>query len=156
MIDDRRLRPPERYEKALVALTSSHPFDTKQAAMMFTAGLGYYLRKREQLGKAGEGVRWEVFERSQDAAFIYALGLDETKAIAVLSGEGEEDLVKIFEEYATAGLQYIQENFLDRPGDTLDNILLLLADARRTDKGAVPGLEGLSTADLSLLGGLGS
>ena len=156
MIDDRRLRPPERHEKALEAITSSHPFDTKQAAMMFAAGLGYYLRKREALGKGGEGVRWQVFERSQDAAFVYALGLDETKAIAVLSGEKEEELVAIFEEYVAAGLQYIQENFLDRPGDTLDNILLMLADARRSDMGAVPGLEGLSTADLSLLGGLGS
>jgi dnd system-associated protein 4 len=156
MIDDRRLRPPERYEKALEAITSSHPFDTKQAAMMFAAGLGCYLHKRESLGKGGEGVRWQVFERSQDAAFLYALGLEETKAITVLSGEREEELVAIFEEYVAAGLQHIQENFLDRPGDILDYILLLLADARLADRGAVPGLEGLSTADLSLLGGLGS
>ena len=156
MIDDRRLRPPERYEKALDTLTGGRLFDTKQAAMMFAAGLGYYLRKRETLGKAGEGVRWQVFERSQDAAFIYALGLDETKAITVLSSEKEEDLVTIFEEYATAGLQHIQEHFIDRPGDVLDNILLALADARRADTGIAPGLEGLSSADLSLLGGLGS
>ena len=156
MIDDRRLRPAERYEKTLDAITSGHPFDTKQAAMMFAAALGRSLPKREELGKAGEGVRWQVFERSQDAAFVYALGLSENKAIDVLSSDKEEELVQIFEEYVAAGLQHIQEHYLDRPGDILDNILLLLADARRVDTAAVPGLEGLSTADLSLLGGLGA
>lgn len=154
-MDDRRLRPPESGEKTLETLVHSRIFETKQSALTFAAALGYYLGRREPLQKAGEGIRWQVFERSQDAAFIYALGLADAGAISILGPELEDGMVTTFEEFAAAGLRYIEEQFIDRPGDILDHLLLLLADARRLASGSIPGLEGLTAADLGLLGGVG-
>lgn len=156
MMDDRRLRPPEAAEAALDTLIQHRVFETKQQALTFAAALGAYFGRREPVLKAGEGIRWQVFERSQDAAFIYSLGLADAGAISVLGPEHEDALTSTFEEYAAAGLKYIAENFVDRPGDILDNLLLLLADARKAASGPIPGLEGLTAADLGLLGGLGS
>lgn len=156
MMDDRRLRPPESGEATLDTLVQNRIFETKQNALTFAAALGYYLGRREPINKAGEGIRWQVFERSQDAAFIFSLGLADDGAINILGLEREDDLAATFEEYAAAGLKYIEEKFIDRPGDILDNLLLLLADARKVSSGPIPGLEGLTAADLGLLGGLGS
>jgi dnd system-associated protein 4 len=154
MMDDRRLRPPETGEATLGTLVENGVFETKQNALTFAAALGFYLGKREPIQKAGEGIRWQVFERSQDAAFIYSLGLAEAGVIHILGLEQEDALAEIFEQYASGGLKYIAENFIDRPGDILDNLLLLIADARKAATGPIPGLEGLTAADLGLLGGL--
>jgi dnd system-associated protein 4 len=156
VIDDRRLRPPAALESTLETLTDERNFETRQSALTFAAALGFYLKKNEPIQKGGEGIRWQVFERSQDAAFIYSLALAERDTIDVLRAENEEDLATIFEEYAAAGLRYLQDKIIGRPGDALDHLLLILADARSSATSPVPGLDGLSSADLGLLGGLGN
>jgi dnd system-associated protein 4 len=155
MMDERRLRPPGSGEATLDTLIEHRVFDTKQNALTFAAAMGFYLEKSESIQRPGEGIRWQVFERSQDHAFVYALGLASATSIDILGAEREDELVTTFEEHAAAGLRYIEDKYIDRPGDLLDNLLLLLADARNMSSAPVTGLEGLTVADLGLLGGLG-
>lgn len=155
MSEPRRVHPPEKYEGLLDNLVNKeHCFETKHAAMMFAAALGYYLQREAELGKAGEGIRWQIFERTQDTPFMFALALARDGSISVLEETRRDDLVEAFEQYAAAGLQYLQENVVAKPGEVLDNILLLMAEARKQYAPPVPGLEALSPADMDLLTGL--
>ncbi len=148
---------PEKFEKLIEKLTEQGLFETKQAAMTFAAAVGwYFVGKREFRGKAGEGIRWSVFERNNDDAFIHALALTESESIEILGRDRQEkddDPVKVFEEYATAGLQYIQEKCVDAPGDVLDNFLSLIAEVNSNTAEPPPGLEGLTSEALDFLAG---
>lgn len=154
MTDDRRLRPPDEHEKTIDLLVKKGIFETKQAALTFAAALGYFRSKRRKLDSAGEGVRWQVFERSQDTAFIFALAITSEKTINVLEPEtGNKDPVaQTFEEYAAGGLDAIGELVASSGGETLDALLLLLAEARRESAERPAGLEGLSPSTLDVLG----
>lgn len=159
MNETRRIRPPARFDDLIDKLVfqKDSPFETKQALMMFAAAIGYSIvGKREPIEKAGEGIDWGIFERRQDTSFIYALALADKESIAILGQENqdEDDLITIFEEYAAAGLQYIKQHCVDVPGNALDNLLSFLADARMRHSDPPPGLDGLTTAELELLGGI--
>lgn len=148
---------PAKFEKLVDRLTEQGPFETKQAAMTFAAAVGwYFVRKRESRGKGSHEIRWNTFESSNDDAFIHALALAESDSIEILGRdrqEDEDDPIKVFEEYATAGLQYIQDKCVDAPGDLLDNLLSLLAEVNTNADEPPPGLEGLTSEDLDFLGG---
>jgi dnd system-associated protein 4 len=148
---------PAKFEKLIDILTEQGPFETKQAAMTFAAAVGwYFVRKREPRGKGSHEIRWSVVESSNDDAFIHALALAESDSIEILGrdrAENEDDPIRVFEEYATAGLQYIQDKCVDAPGDLLDNLLNLIAEVNTSPVAPPPGLEGLTPEALDFLGG---
>lgn len=150
---------PTKFEPLIDKLTESGQgiFETKQAAMTFAAAVGwYFVRKREARGGHGKEIRWSVFEGNNDDTFIYALALAESESIEILGRdrkEGEDDPIKVFEEYATAGLQYIQDKCVDVPGDLLDNLLSLIAEVNTSSTQPPPGLEGLTSEALDFLAG---
>jgi dnd system-associated protein 4 len=155
MNEDVRIRPPAQYESVIDTLIEEAGFETKQSVLTFAAGVGWFIKKREALGKGGEGIRWQIFERNEDAAFVNALALAEDKSLQVLGREkgSQENVVGIFEEYATAGLRHIDEQCVNKPGDLLNNLLSLVTEARLTDSEPPRGLEGFTVADLKFLGG---
>ena len=148
---------PAKFEKLIDILTEPGLFETKQAAMTFAAAVGWrFARKREARGKGGNEIRWNVFETSNDDAFIHALALAESDAIEILGrdrAENEDDPIRVFEEYATAGLQYLQDKCVDAPGDLLDNLLNLIAEVNTSPVAPPPGLEGLTPETLDFLAG---
>lgn len=149
---------PAKFEKLIDILTEQGPFETKQAAMTFAAAVGRcFARKREPRGKGGNEIRWNVVETSNDDAFIHALALAESDSIEILGrdrrAENEDDPITVFEEYATAGFQYIQDKCVDAPGDLLDNLLSLLAEVNTKADAPPPGLEGLTSEALDFLAG---
>jgi len=154
---EKRIYRPKNFENLIDKLVESGPFETKQAVMMFAAATGWHFsRERQPRGKAGEPIRWDIFERHNNDVFIHALALAESKSIEILGRDRKEDLddpIKIFEEYATAGLEYIQDKCVDVPGDILDNLLSLIAEVNSSDREAPPGLEGLRSSDLDFLTG---
>lgn len=151
MTEDRRLRPPEEHEQFLDRLIKDGIFETKHAALMCAAALGYYRNEHRPLAKAGEGIRWQIFERNQDSAFIYALAISVEKNINVLEPGTKDRIAEIFEEYAAGGLDAMQRT-LAQSGEPLDSLLLLLAEARRATTEAPVGLEGLTPGALDILG----
>jgi dnd system-associated protein 4 len=103
-------------------------FETKQAAMMFAAALGKRFTGRKPRGAPGDGIRWYIFEKAGDEAFVNSLALAEKNDIKVLDpdvGEGE-DVQAIFEEYAAGGFQYLKQHVVDSPGDLLENALAIV------------------------------
>ena len=154
---ERSIYRPAKFEKLIDKLLEQKIFETKQAVMMFAAAVGwYFIGKREPRGKAEHGIRWEIFERNNDDVFIHALALAESESLDILGRdhqEEEDDPIKVFEEYAAAGLEYIQTHCVDAPGDMLDNFLSLLAEVDKNTVEPPPGLEGLPSEALDFLAG---
>jgi dnd system-associated protein 4 len=120
---------------------------------MFAAALGAHIEKREAVKATEEGIRWQIFETQGDNAFIYALAVAETGGLEVLNDADAGDAyVTIFEEYANAGLIYIDEQILSKPIDPLEAIISLLLDIRSREDKVVAGLEGITAEQLNALG----
>lgn len=154
MTDDVRLHPPDNKEKFLDGLVKEGLFESKAAAMMFAAAIGRRRSERPSPGKAGEGIRWQVFERNQDTTFIYALAIEAEKSISVLESDrgGKDKICQVFQEYAAGGLEHLQQRLSGGGGDPLDVLLLLVAEARQDNLGSPVGLEGLSAGAIDALG----
>lgn len=155
-----RIYRPAQFEKLIDYLTGDEGiFETKQAVMMFAAAVGWhFVRKRQPRGKAGESIRWDTFQGNNDDAFIHALALVDSESIEILGRDSdgqEDDPIKVFEEYATAGLQYIEDKCVKVPRDLslLDNFLHLIAEVNTYSPEPPPDLEGLSSEALDFLAG---
>ncbi|MEU8965867.1 DNA phosphorothioation-associated protein 4 [Streptomyces sp. NPDC048491] len=111
MAREDRLRRPTQHEDLISALSGKEgPFGTMVDVLMFAALLGRNKEKREPFEKAGEPMRLSIMEGRQ-----YGDVLMDMVAVAevpddpkVLSDERQPERVKIFEEYANGGLNYIQ------------------------------------------------
>src|SRR5437764_171463 len=156
MTEPRRISPPKEYEQLIDKLVDNGVFETKQAAMMFAAALGKRFAGRKSRGSPGDGIRWYIFEKAGDEAFVNSLALAEKNDIKVLDpdfGEGE-DVQAIFEEYAAGGFQYLKQHVMDAPGDLLENALAIVQQYQMASQPSPPGLEGLDSSTLELLGDL--
>ncbi|MBV9125736.1 MAG: DNA phosphorothioation-associated protein 4 [Planctomycetes bacterium] len=156
MSEPRRIRPPKEFERLIDKLVDAGIFETKQAAMMFAAALGKRFTGRKPLGSPGEGIRWHIFEKAGDEAFVNSLALAEKEDINVLdpdAGEGE-DVQTIFEEYAAGGFQYLKQHVAEATGDFLNNALAIIQQYQTAQQPSPPGLEGLDSSALELLGDL--
>lgn len=156
MSEPRRIRPPKEFDKLIDKLIDGGLFEMKQATMMFAAALGKRFTGRKPLGTPGEGIRWHIFEKGGDEAFVNSLALAEKEDINVLdpdAAEGE-DVQTIFEEYATGGFLYLKQQVVDAAGDFLENSLAIIQQYQTAQKPSPQGLEGLDNAALELLGDL--
>ena len=156
MNEPRRISPPKEYERPIIDKLIEHGlFETKQAAMMFAAALGKRFTGRKELSSRGDGIRWYIFEKAGDDAFINSLALAEKQDISVLDPEQDqgEDVQTIFEEYANAGFEYLKQHVVDAPGDFLENALAIVQKCQGTHQ-PTPGLEGIDSSALELLGDL--
>ncbi|MDY0165538.1 MAG: DNA phosphorothioation-associated protein 4 [Thermoguttaceae bacterium] len=156
MTEPRRIKPAKRNDAFIEMLLEEGVFETKQAAMMFAAAVGYRYDSRQALDAGGEGIRWSIFEKNRDDAFINALALAVKRDLAVLDSDAaqNDDLATIFEEYAAGGFEYLNQYVRDTPGDVLDNLLALIQQFRTSQRETPAGLEGLDRSALELLGEL--
>ena len=158
MSEPRRIAPAAEFDGAgglIENLTAPKgPFQSKQSLLMFAAAVGIYMKRREPVRKRGEGIRWAVFQNSQDSEFVSALALAVTLSIQCLSTDTAEDQSRetIFEEHAAGGMKYLESVTLAVPGDALDLLLGLVTDARTDTTEIPPALEGLASEDIELLG----
>lgn len=157
MIEPRRISPPKEYERSIIdKLVDAGLFETKQAAMMFAAALGKRYVGRKSISTRGDGIRWHIFEKANDEAFVNALALSEKNDVQVLNPEADTggDVQEVFEEYAAGGFAYLKQHVIDTPGDFLENALSIIQQYLLTQQATPVGLEGLDSGTLELLGEL--
>ncbi len=109
-------------------------FQTYVEVMVFAAGLGAKRKKRVPLAgvsKDLEPIRLEYFENHKYDLVINLLAVSEVKEHNILADDEklEEQRIKIFEEYANAGLEILQQE-LRGAVDYSEQILLLLSSER--------------------------
>jgi dnd system-associated protein 4 len=92
--------------------------------LIFSAMLGFKLERPEPLDKvdSGKAVPEAYFTNSPVwPGLIYLIGLVKTSSTSVLQGtdEADDNLAKVFEEYANGGLAYLKERFADKDLDVV-------------------------------------
>jgi dnd system-associated protein 4 len=131
---DHRISPPNEedvvrfIDSVLGSQGTSRPyplFRTKQKLLMFAAALGWRDQKRLPLARRGDGIRYDVFEKALDDAFVDALAVAATDDLKVLSDARSEERLRIFEEFAHAGLREMMAI-----GAHSDRLLALVAECK--------------------------
>lgn len=93
-------------------------FPTLRDALCFAALLGYERDARTPLGASTVDLDGRLFvNHAPSLDTMYLLGLAAKRDMAILFDENEEELVTIFEEYASGGLRIIESWFAERPVD---------------------------------------
>jgi dnd system-associated protein 4 len=156
MKERRRIRPPAEYEKLIDELTEKRVFESKQAVMMFAAALGCRGEKSRDIGKAGEGVRYSIFEGRGDDVFINALAVALKGSVEALDPDGPEDddAIALFEKAVAGGLDTLDAALKSGPGDPLQICLGLLQPALEEAETPGPDLGGLDAEALRIVGGI--
>ncbi len=150
-----RIAPPKALEDGLEKLVEADPqgghplFETKQKALMFAAALACWRgAQRRDVERKGTAIRYDVFQRDMDDGYVDALAImaagDDLNALA---SKNDDERVKVFEEYAQAGLEEMIDRY-DRPGDPLEAMLALVDEARAQP---TAGLEGIDQGALRQL-----
>lgn len=145
-----RVRPPQELEVSVLdRLKDAGIFSTKQKGIMFAAALGYKLRGGNipdgELGKMGEGIRLEYFQKVRDEGFINALAVAVTNDLAVLSDERHDERLEIFEKYAAVGLAEMRTRLVNVPLPPLDALTALLEQLNEPQNASGELLPGLSS-----------
>lgn len=112
----RRIHRDLKREKFVQALTTGDRpcFSEIWRLLLFAAMLGAKLGRRLPLGQsdAGKAMMGQYFSNCPAwPGLLYLLGLVETDSAELLhpSESAEDQLVKLFEEYANAGLDHMQQ-----------------------------------------------
>ena len=149
-----RVRAPKRIRSINGFYGDDGIFETKQKALMFCAAVGVHIDEREPLTAPDSGIRWGTFSSRGDDYFLQALGLYENEGLEILAGEDEdgETYVQIFEEYANAGLKYIEDRVVNTSTGLFEGLIDLMTEARKSNEKPPSGLEGASRDALEAIG----
>lgn len=147
---DRRIDPPGETELAnfIELMVTPNPpmqpfplFRTRQKLLMFAAALGKSENQRSQLRKRGEGIRYDVFQKALDDAFVDGLAVVESGDLHILAENREDDRAKVFEEYAQAGLErMLQIHRQGRSDPLLQYVELAMEQEARPDSDVDGGI----------------
>lgn len=119
--------------KAESADDNTKPFQTYAEVLVFAAALGAKRDRREPFSefskKDPDPIPYEVFRKYDKVVKLLAVVATKNPRVLADSAEAEESRVKIFEEYANAGLEII-DNEIKGSVDHLERILLFLSSER--------------------------
>lgn len=106
--------------------TGQAVFPSKKALQCYAAILGFEMGERLPLPKGElDSIEWHTFDNEDFTDYIYLVAVAHTKDLNVLRydveksdvEEGNEDMVKIFEEYSNAGFEILSNWVLKTPSD---------------------------------------
>ncbi|MFF0870144.1 DNA phosphorothioation-associated protein 4 [Nonomuraea sp. NPDC003560] len=109
---DIRVRRPLEHEDLIGRLTTKEggPFPNYWQVLVFAAALGWSRGRRDSFDKAGEAIRYGLFNNSATvSATIDSMGvLAHEKDAGIMADDRLPERIKVFEEYANGGLAIIQ------------------------------------------------
>lgn len=111
-VGDIRIRRPQQHEALLQELRDDGTFPTFRDILLFAAAVGAQVKRRvEFTSSGGDPIRYETLkEPAFSEALINMLAAYENPDDAeIMAGTRLGERLRIFEEYANGGLEYIQE-----------------------------------------------
>lgn len=111
MAAEDRFRRPAAHEQLLNELTGKDgPFRAMVDALMFAAALGRRKDRRDPFEKAGEPIRLALMDGRQygDVLIDMIAAAEAQDDPKILADERLAERIRIFEEYANGGLNFIQ------------------------------------------------
>lgn len=108
---DIRVRRPQQYEALMMELRDEAAFATFRDILLFAASVGAQLRRRIPFSASGEQIRYETLKDPMFAeTLINMIAANETpEDPEIMDSARTGERLRIFEEYANGGLEYIQE-----------------------------------------------
>jgi dnd system-associated protein 4 len=148
---DVRIRRPQEHEALMIELQTDARFPALRDILLFAAAVGFRYERRVQFNAtAGDPIRYDTltaptFSETLINMIVANVVADDPE---IMDASRIEERIKIFEEYANGGLEYIQEqvNVQHQPAALV--VLDLVTEAFARDGGAKP----VSVGDL--LGGV--
>lgn len=130
-----RVRRPKAHEEFLKLLTKDdNIFSSYKNALVFCASVGYRFSRKTPFEESGEPIRIEIFNTETDIPFMYALALADTEDIELMKESNFPKVVKIFEEYANAGLIYLVDLYdRETPVENLEVLVSAQRDKSNID-----------------------
>lgn len=121
----RNIRRPAAHEEIFRLLTErsqqygNRPiFVTQRDLLCFCAILGVHVGTRSILPGETHDLDGRVFEtHASSSDIIFLIALTDSRDATILAPDREDDMLRIFEEYAATGLSTISEWFLKTPSD---------------------------------------
>ena len=112
---------------------TTKPFQTYAEVLVFAAALGAKRDRREPFGefskKDPDPIPYDVFRKYDKVVKLLAVAATKNPRILADNEEAGDSRIKIFEEYANAGLEII-DNELKGSVDHLERVLLFLSSER--------------------------
>jgi len=138
---DVRVRRPQQHEALMQELQNDAKFPTYRDILLFAAAVGFRQDRRVGFTNAsGDPIRYETLTTPPFSDTLISM-----IAANVVSGDPEimdgtriEERIKIFEEYANGGLEYIQEQVNIRRQPAALVVIELVTQAFADDGGAKP------------------
>lgn len=101
------------------------PFLLMKDVFMWAVALGVHFDQRQELvGSKTQIFRWDQFSESIDLPSLKAIAVAATGDVDVLVHEDE--ILRIAEEYANAGVRLLKREVLDKHGQPLWNLLSVI------------------------------
>ena len=108
---DIRVRRPQHYEALMQELREEAAFATYRDILLFAAAVGFHVERRVPFTSSGEPIRYETLKEPAFSEtlinMIAASAEPDDPEILDTARAGER--LRVFEEYANGGLEYIQE-----------------------------------------------
>jgi len=121
-----RIRPPAALEESVLdPLKDLGFFPSKAHAMMFAGCLGFYLSKKSTPGSFGEGIKRDYFD--EEARVIDLIAVAAQRRLDAISDDNRKVAQEIFEQYASAGLEAINEACFSGRRTPLEGLLELMS-----------------------------
>lgn len=138
---DVRVRRPQAHEALLVELHNEAGFVYYRDALLFAAGVGVHFQRRVPFtSAAGDPIRYETLTvPSFSDALVSMIAANEVENDPEIMDDSRlEERIRIFEEYANGGLEYIQEQVNVRHQTANLVVIALVTEALSQSGGAEP------------------
>jgi dnd system-associated protein 4 len=122
---------PKRHEVLIQTLRAEAGFPTMRDALLLAAAIGFSRDRRAALGESGERIDYETLTAPNYAdTFVGMLAaVNSPNDAEVLDSERLPERILIFEEYASGGLDVIQEEINGRQQTVAQVVASLVSDA---------------------------
>ena len=105
------------------------PFLLMKDVFMWAVALGVHFDQRQELvGSKTQIFRWDQFSESIDLPSLKAIAVAATGDVEVLTHEDE--ILRIAEEYANAGIHLLKREVVDKPGQPLWNLVAVIRSVK--------------------------
>jgi dnd system-associated protein 4 len=117
------------------ASTESAPFFTMKDVFMWATALGYaHGQKRPLAPGRQQPFRWSQLSQDLDIPTLKTIAVADTEDVEILIHA--DQILRIAEEYANAGIRILKQDYIDQPGRLLWNLVDLVGRRTNIEYGA--------------------
>lgn len=138
---DVRVRRPNQHEALIIELRDDAAFSTIRDTLLFAAAVGVRMARRVAFtAVGGDPIRYETLTGPtfSDALISMLAAKEAPDDPEILDSSRLEERVRIFEEFANGGLEYVQEQVNIRHQPASQVVIALATEALAEDAGAEP------------------